>query len=340
MKQNFIVVFCLITFWSTGICQENYFKRLPVQSETSSNTESCLISTKEGNADILLYFFRHNSDFNFYLKNIFLSVSNDNGINWSIPDSIDYTNVTEPDIKSIVTCTGRVLLTYKVASNPYYIRYSDDNGVLWSERDTLLNLSGTINTSLINLPGSRIGLIYTYGTMLRLMYSDDDGENWSESSLILNSVQIGRIMVSQSGEYFLTIKRPLDNNIYQLRSDDGVNWSAPLLLVQNATQLSRINCAINNSGHLIVAYEKEVATPFLGIFQKDIFQLISTDNGNSWSQPTLITKYKGNDFNHHISAMNDQFIISFSSNRNNLNDQLYYGFLLTDSDFKNTTCYL
>ena len=111
-------------------------------------------------------------------------------------------------------------------------------------------------------------------------------------------------MVSQSGEYFLTIKRPLDNNIYQLRSDVGVNWSAPLLLVQNATELSRkANCAINNSGHLIVAYEKEVATPFLGIFSKDIFQLISTDNGNSWSQPTLITKYKGNDFNHHISVM-------------------------------------
>ena len=88
------------------------------------------------------------------------------------------------------------------------------------------------------------------------------------------------------------------------------------------------------SGHFIVTYERNIPTIFEGIFQKDIFKIVSTDNGNTWSSPISITKFKGDDFNHSISKFNDGQVITFVSKRDHFYEQPYYGFLPVDVDMK------
>ena len=173
MKQIFIVLFCLITFWSTGICQENYFKILPMQNEESAIKESFIVTANEGDLEKLLFFYKS------YYYRLVMSFSNDGGDSWSKPDTIDYLGENNSDIQALVTNTGRILLTY--FRFYYRLRYSDDGGLNWSPY--IILPTGTAgNSSFIQLPDNRICFIYTQYSQLKVIYSNDDGASWSSSS--------------------------------------------------------------------------------------------------------------------------------------------------------------
>ncbi len=111
MNQYFIIVFCLITFLSRGICQDNYFKPLPGQNEAYSNKESVIVTADEGNSERLLCFFK--MTLNYYRHYLVVTTSNDGGYSWSDPDSIYYLADDDSDIQAFVTNSGRILLSFK-----------------------------------------------------------------------------------------------------------------------------------------------------------------------------------------------------------------------------------
>ena len=314
MRQIFIVVFFLITFFGYGVCQEDYFKRLPVQSEDSSNTESFIVTGNEANKDKLFCFFNKNK-LNEVHSYLVLSFSNDGGKNWSEPNSIDYLYSYFPDIQALVTNTGRILLSYR-GSNYYSLRYSDDGGLNWSQNFTLPTGLGASNSSLIQFPDDRIGFTYIRNSQLRIIYSYDDGVNWSESSQLFPFlVDKGKMIISPAGEYFVFCTRPNDNNLYYTKSNDLISWTTLVSLDSGSTKIEKFNCTVNNFGHFIVTYERNIPTIFEGIFQKDIFKKESTDNGNLWGSPVSITKFVGDDFNNSISNFKDGQVITFTSKR-------------------------
>lgn len=328
MTGSAIKILFIFILIGESICQENFLKYLPVQDPNSYYSTNSLININGNESDKLLYFFSGGTGVLGQFSH--LTQSYDGGISWS--DPIRLPNYGPSDLNITISSTGRIM--YIAGASIFNLIYSDDQGLSWSVVGNILSGFSVRDFSFINLPDNKIGLLNTSMNTLRIMYSEDDGLTWSSPDTILTSVQSSRMIISGTGEYFLFIKRPADNNIYILNSSDGVNWSDSRLLVQNNTELKKINCAVSDAGKIIVTFEKDVATPFDGIFQTDIFRISSSDNGYSWNAPTPITTYKGDDKNHNINSMNGKFLISFISNRDGIKDHPYFGFLPDDTDIK------
>jgi hypothetical protein len=98
-------------------------QKFPLQNSNNNYKSSFLFSAPNQN---LLYFW-------FEGKSLLQSASTNNGTNWGTPSHLADTlkdTVSARDINCFTTASGRMLLIFK--DSFYYLKYSDDNGNVWS----------------------------------------------------------------------------------------------------------------------------------------------------------------------------------------------------------------
>ncbi len=254
---------------------------------------------------------------------------------------------SSPDINLLKLNNGRILLTYRAVY--HYARYSDDDGITWSDsiqlhRKRNLNNSSLTQTndSTIWFSTSRYNDAFGLGTS-KISYSlkSEDGILWSETldTLMITENNHGypTVFSIDTNTLGLIYQEMVDEkyNIYLKRSsDNGITWSDKELIYETITGIYRPRINVKSNGNLLITFQELVANQIENYKQYDIFFIESENKGVTWNIPTQFTTYIGFDGVHNVSLVEDEPLISFASNRNHIGWTVNFNQLL---DIKNVS---
>jgi len=258
---------------------------------------------------------------------IYSTKSINSGNNWQNPIPVISNN--GGGIQNLVvmkTNSGRIILVYGNPASLIKI-HSDDNGLSWSAKSTLL-LNGRYPSISQTLDG-KIWLFYNkYGTNSYDIYyitSNDNGLNWSsENSFLTTSFQeyYGTV-VSVNSSKIICIYEDNESGNYDIKfkisTNNGINWSSPAIPIVNSQYNEvRPKILIDMSGSIYVYYQLFSRVYFgssIYVYQDDLYYTKSSNGGDTWATPTRITTYNGYDGWHNLTLLNDTPFISFASDR-------------------------
>ena len=220
--------------------------------------------------------------------------------------------------------SGEVLLFYKIGKNQErwsgYLKRSHDNGISWSEAESLpAGIIGPVKNKpfllkdQILLCGSSIESYHRWGCFVETTF--DRGKTWTKSSPInLEKDFYGMIQpcIMKTSEDHLFLLARTRNSRYIAKAtsfDEGKSWSQATL-----TNLPNPNSGIDavnlQDGRLLLVYNasSKERTP--------LNVAISTDQGASWNDVLTLEK-KGGEFSYPavIQAKNGEVVITYTWNR-------------------------
>ncbi len=171
------------------------------------------------------------------------------GINWSLtPSNIDFSIIIIG-----ATSTGRFVA---ISSNGSNLKYSDDNGVTWSD-EVATSLSHGIEDIVTDSTGKMIGVGY------QMIAQSTDGITWTEISQTLTS-QLQCITVNSTGRFVA-----LGKYSAILYSDDGITWNTPSTYPSGRTYLSVVATSsdtfvgVTDEGYVVYSDDGVVWDEFL-----------------------------------------------------------------------------
>jgi hypothetical protein len=312
--KKLILTFSVIAFTSV-FSQEFSFVKLPFNLNDQIYYAKILPQSDYNSDTLNCYYAYANSG-------IYYSRSYDKGKNWSLPAYFGFWNKFD-----ILNTNYKSFLCY--LSTGLRIRAFEYNG---NTIDTLFQVGNDASNLQIKKLGSALGVFYS---RLNKIYGiiSNDLINWSLiTNTLYSDVKSFQILKLKNDKYFLAFTKPNENKLYYTFSDDMLNWEPPQILLSGISDTTKFVAEQNDAGVLLLALVQDIATPFSEHKQKDIFTTTSIDNGNNWSSVTSITKFKGDDHLLSITPIKNEFIISFSSNREKSIADLYFGFLPNASD--------
>jgi hypothetical protein len=347
MKKIFTLVIVLLSLiqLSGQISSPQHFAN---QNTNLNNDESSLV--KAVNGDLLMFWIPT------FDSKIYYSRSTNNGLSWNQSEiaalNIQRDNLSRADLSTLVLSNGRILLSYKafITVSPYghhkvyVLKYSDDNGLSWSDPYLLPTTAGPagynqfyLSSLSLTSDGKAAFVFSTWVTSsaavkgIKVIYSQN-GTDWTPVSTIDSEGKYGTIVSSGSSKDLL-----LYEDLYQGSSaifkrtttDGGQTWSNREILIYDSTDLSRSRAISNSNNNIWIYYLKKNNTSFSGVYQSEICFIRSTDSGNNWFEPDYFTNYAGIDSNHNVTVLNNQPLLSFTTSRKfSINQnymQIYYG---------------
>ena len=347
MKNIYTLVIVLLSLiqLSGQISSPQHFAN---QNTNLNNDESSLVQAANG--DLLMFWIPR------FDSKIYYSRSSNNGLSWNqseiAAENIQRDDLSRADLSTLVLSNGRILLSYKAFitvlpyahHKVYVLKYSDDNGLSWSEPYLLPTTAGPAGynqfylSSLSLTSAGKAAFVFStrvsstaFAKGVKVIYSQN-GTDWTPVSTIDSEGKYGTIVSSGSSKDLL-----LYEDLYQGTSaifkrtttDGGQTWSNREILIYDSTDLSRSRAISNSNNNIWIYYLKKKNTSFSGIYQSDICFIRSTDSGNNWSEPDYFTNYAGIDSNHNVTVLNNQPLLSFTTSRKfNINQnymQIYYG---------------
>ncbi len=314
--KNFILFFLLQAI-TISFAQELSFVKLPFEFKNKLLSGK-IISQSNFNKDTLHCYYA------FTNSGIYYSKSYDGGKNWSAPGYYGFWN----QFDVLHTNDNKRIICF-ISLGSLKIKTFESTGNTF-DADFQIG-AGSTNLQIKKL-GNETGVFYS---RLNRIYASisPDLINWSlPSTTIYQNVKVFQILKLKNDRYFLAFTKPSDQNLYYTFSDDIINWQEPKTLLTGIPDSTRFVAEQNDAGVIMLALEKNLATPFPEYRQKDILITTSVDFGNNWSQFTAITKYKGDDNLLSISTVRNDFILSFSSKREKDFPDYYFGFLPNASD--------
>ena len=279
---------------------------------------------------------------------IWYKTGDDGGLTWSGGTKLTLQSYNDYRPSIAQTTGGRIWVAWDSwrNTNPagvwnYDIFYktSDDNGVTWSA-DTLLttDTGDDYAPSITQTVDGKIWLVwYSYrsgNSDIWYKTSDDGGATWSAAI---------QLTTDTSGDFVPSITQMADGKIwvvwtslfrssnlfnlwYKTSDDGGATWSAATQLTTGFIDgLSPI--AQTTDGRIWVAWSSWRNTNPAGVSNYDIYYKTSDDNGATWSQDTLFTRFVGYDFPTDITALSSGYLaLVWYSNRPG-NDDIWYGII-------------
>lgn len=229
---------------------------------------------------------------------------------------------------------GRILVGWR--TDYHYAAYSDDNGQTWSEPalipcgNSVLQRKISVQGSLTLAPDQRAMYSYVRGGQIYMLISPDSGSTWSSEALAggssLSGVASAVLTEYPAGvlQCAFTFSSPSNQGLYITRStNNGVSWSDPV------QQISGLTYALNPVYHkgggdtLSLFYEILSATHYPGIYQRDIYKIVSPGGGSNFGNPVQITRFKGDDRCFSVPYNGDYF--SLLSSRDSSARAYFYG---------------
>lgn len=309
--KNFILFISLILFTSS-FAQEFSFVKLPFQ-QNKQLVYGKILSKSNSNKDTLHCYYAFND------LTVYHSVSYDKGKYWSSPD---YAGVMQ-QFDVLYANESKKVFSH-IVLNSLKITTVEDNGNT-TESNFQIG-SGASNLQVRKL-GNGVGVFYSRLNRI-YVFTSSDFINWSLlANIIYTDVKSFQILKLKNEKYFLIFTKLNNQNLFCTFSNDMINWEAPKTLLSGIDDTIRFVAEQNEFGEIILAVEKLVNTPFLEFKQKDILISTSVDFGNNWSSFTSITKFKGDDNLMSLSSFRNEFILSFSSKRDQDFPDYYFGFL-------------
>jgi hypothetical protein len=206
--------------------------------------------------------------------------------------------------------SGRLFILYRVwmSTENIYEIHSYDNGDTWSEPSDVFERGAygiamcmegdTLHANAQSSPGS--GLLYRRTT--------DAGVSWSDVDMLAEDSYGGNAISAWNDKVFCTYNNA-NPDIILLRSfDNGVSWEEPTILVEGAG-LMQPPYMTNSNGVWHFVYCSGCANP---PYSFEIFHTCSYDDGETWSEPSLISVPDRYDSQRPNCAANDSGTIAIT----------------------------
>jgi hypothetical protein len=191
------------------------------------------------------------------------------------------------------------LIMFWIDSTDLHISKSLDEGANWNTPTTLVDKEAVFDSlsdlNVLKLKSGR--LLLTYKSKFHYsIYSDDNGLTWSEPIQLITDTGIIRprkVMessLSQTEDSKIWFVYNRLNVIYNIQSDDGINWSEKdtLFVVDSgAPHFSSVNSHWN--GSLLLIFQQTVGDT------SQLMEATSNDNGLTWSDTKVIFESENNE---------------------------------------------
>jgi hypothetical protein len=284
-----------------------------------------------------------------YSPTIKYAISNDEGITWGPTNTWEDVSVygfPQYFLSSTQTQTGRIITAYYGSPFNDFYRYSDDNGITWSEPQ---EIPSTFNTRYkrsgkFSVSDSTLWFVFELKSpfadsyYIQTVKINDDGYSWDYSS---NKFPVSKnsspnFFISGEDQVIIYVDNSEDENKIVKRTsiDSGSTWSDQTVLFDPQEHINNLyGCQIDN-GDITLVFEKSISTPFDSVFQSEIFYITSLDGGDTWSSEKQFTYSAGDDCLPSVSSINSEVLISFLSNRGDSKNEkdLWYGKLNATKD--------
>lgn len=325
--KNLLIILLIIK--EALLAQYSDFKRISILDSTRNHPQSTFIVEGEGSSENVYLFYTQEME-----SGIFLTTNSNRSDSWSIPQKVS--NIGNVFSLAAIRLTSSKLLLGYVTQGAIYLHISSNNGLDWTQLPQL-NFANISKLKLLRLKDNQIGLIFLTmlpsGNNAYIIKSSDEGQSWSNHSLLLGNISAADLVLTNSGEYLLFYTDPNAINLKLKRSTDLISWTSEShILNSEGWTISKIKVANDNSDKLLLTYSQSYQSNNSSYYYSDIFYITSEDGGNLWSNLYQLTTFKGNDFNQEVSALNNDFAVSFHSDRLNGYNQIYFGYLSQNRD--------
>jgi hypothetical protein len=249
---------------------------------------------------------------------LFISRSID-GVNWGQPVvAATFTGSELAFDKNWIACDnwrssprrGRCYLSYTdhTARLPgLAVQRSDDGGQTWSPEQVVLRDQEAVGVLPLPRPDGSLVITYLGDGVVQSVRSTDGGLTFEDPATIsryfqrpvrpLRTFPLPTADVDARGRIYVAWQdcsfRPgcPANDIVLARSSDGVTWGAPTRLTRDGgTDFVPALAVDRSNGRLAVVYHRCSRSPC----RVDVLVTTSTNGGNSWSSPRLLTAQQMN----------------------------------------------
>ncbi len=303
------------------------------QSNDWSYYESCPFVLSNG--DLLVIWAKYYGDTLFSVK------STDGGITWSTPAFVNLSNGWCYSMCGMKIASGRIIVTWQNNSDGMMSCYSDNDGVTWSTPSSITNDFTDYYSTLTQTLDGKVWFCYgrfSPTTSYDIFYrtSTDNGVTWSSEQVLLatSSNELYGNIISKDPSTLLAFYRSGTYIYYKTSTDGGSTWSSDFTTVNATAAVTRPRVLRQADGTLWLAYQYYKNTTG-GLTQSDIYYTKSTDGGSTWTTPTYFTNYAGYDGWFNACLLNNQPLITFSSDRWSTffgQYHLWYGIIGTSND--------
>ncbi|MCK5457348.1 MAG: exo-alpha-sialidase, partial [Melioribacteraceae bacterium] len=328
MKHLLYSALAILFVYTSLVAQPEQMKSFNLLDPIDPTPESFIIQNTESD---LLMFWIDSTDLQ-------MSKSVDDGITWGTPTLLVHNTLALDDLQdlnAIKLKSGRILVTYK--QRYHYSIYSDDNGGSWSDPVQLVTELGTVKprkvnqSSLSQTNDNKIWFVYDRSNIIYNIKSDD-GVTWSERDTLINSGYLPTYFGSVNSFWndsliFIYEKREDSvSSIFQsISSDNGITWTESEIILDDEILKYRARVVRDTTGTLWLSYLVHEETPFKGYKQTNIYFTQYPNGADGWETPQKYTNYVGFDGWQNVSTINDKLYISFTSDRDGIGHNIWYG---------------
>lgn len=257
----------------------------------------------------------------------------------------NYSNLTS-QIDAIKMTNGKFLLVYK---NTKWMRRIFDDNLNFSEKKEIPTPDSYLATRNYNelfltqnLDGS-VWLLHSRWEWRQIFYlkSFDYGETWSEQyqlKLLETGSDDPSLVSVDLNNYLLFHSKRMVSKKYQVylsrSSDAGATWitgDSPILTLDYS--LTNPTAYRTDDGMIHLFAEASFPTSFSQFKNNEIVLFRSSDNGNSWTEPVIITNYSGYDGQFSLYYHDNRWLINYYSSRFNLNYKYNHFFGILGNEF-------
>ena len=258
-------------------------------------------------------------------NDILFAVSTDNGQTFSEPDNIS-DNEGESDGPQIAVQGDTVYLVWEdntPGNRDILFAISTDNGQTFSEPDNISDNDGTSGDPQIAVQGDNVYIVWrdstpgNFDTLFAI--STDNGQTFSEPDNISDNDgdTSGDPQVAVQGDNVYIVwsdDTPGNNDIlFAISTDNGQTFSEPDNISDNDGSSFQPQIAVQGDNVYIVWSDD---TPS----NRDILFAVSTDNGQTFSEPDNISDNDGSSFQPQIAVQGDNVYIVWSDGTPGEND--------------------
>lgn len=297
--------------------------------------ESATISISE--TEWLCFYTNTNHDSLFTIR------TKDGGINWLQPELIQIIEINYPLWQQRLNLIAfksdlNIIVAWSLTNDSIFVKLSSNNGFNWGETFDIpagdifpRSAASAQNLNIFKSPKNTLYLCFNGLRQKELWFriSMDNGYTWSsELTLVYASVNnISDLNIYTTNDtnlvaYFL-VSDGQEKIMKSLSNDGGTTWTEPETAIFFDESIKKFKLVLDPNNKIWLIYQKEksfYAPTSWGsdlYSTNDLYYRISSDMGISWQVENQLTKYVGDDNYFNTTINNDNFLVSFSSQRFN-----------------------